>query len=748
MPRPLWCSNPLGSRDNDTPIDSLGMHLRTILIYRFFAATLSVGSLVSSGRAAAQERPAKRVASIVSVAVEEYAKGIDAGGRMVSQQEFEEAVSFLEDARESAARLSGARSDSARIALDSLSAAMLRHVAPAALSGWHARFAAMLGADAALDEPTRRIDVANGRSTYVRLCAECHGSEGKGDGPRAGALNPKPAALGDAVAMRDRTPAIQYRILSVGIAGTPMVGFGNGLTPDERWDVIWYLHSMRAPGAAPEGEGLFLQRCAGCHGATGGSDGALTSALAKHPAELSSFAWQVSRSDAQLAAAIRGGVGGTSMPPARDLSEGDVSRLVSHVRTLVLRDAPLPIAPLAGGAKLIGTQVLSTLDDALALARIGKRAEAGERAFDAYIAFEPLETPARAKNPGKVGAMERHFADFKGAIKSGAIHDAEGSRDAIEAGMPAMIELTLPAEGAWGAFLQSLLIILREGFEAILVIGAIVAFLIKTGHRERLRSIWVGVVSALGASALTAVALATLLSAVPASGEIIEGITLLVAVAVLFSVSYWLISKVEAAKWQQFIREKVNDALQKGGGRALTFVAFLAVYREGAETALFYQALFREGTDVALPISLGIAIGAVALSIIFVLFYRYGLRIPLRPFFAVTSALLYYMAFVFVGKGIRELQEGDVVSITVLRGWPHVDAMGIFPSVETLLAQLVLVVLFAFALVKTFWPSRSVSLPIMPPSDAGSEGVATRLTQLERRIDAIEQGINELSVRD
>jgi high-affinity iron transporter len=730
------------------------MPLRTILIYRFCAAVLTVGALAAPGRALAQERPAKRVASIVSVAVEEYAKGIDAAGQMISQQEYDEAVSFLADARESASRLSGARSDSARVALDSLSAAMRRRVAPARLNDWHARFVALLGADAALDQPTRPIDLANGRAIYARLCTECHGTAGKGDGPRAAKLNPKPAALGDGVEMRARTPAIQYRILSVGIAGTPMSAWGNELTPDQRWDVIWYLHSMRAVGAPAEGEGLYMQRCAGCHGVSGGSDGALSAALAKVPAELSSFAWQADRSDEQLGAAIRDGVAGTSMPPGRDLSEEDLRRLVSHVRTLAMSapDNVVTTASLAGDASLLGKRVLSILDEAVAFARLGKRAEAGDRAFDAYIAFEPLETPARAKNPGKVGAMERHFADFKGSIKSGALREAEGSRNAIEAGMPAMIELTRPADGAWGAFLQSLLIIMREGFEAILVIGAIVAFLIKTGHRERLRSIWIGVVAALGASALTAVALATLLSAVPASGEIIEGVTLLVAVGVLFSVSYWLISKVEAAKWQQFIKEKVNDALQRGGGNALTFVAFLAVYREGAETALFYQALFREGVGAAVPISLGIAIGGVALSIIFVLFYRYGLRIPLRPFFAVTSALLYYMAFVFVGKGIRELQEGDVVSITVLPGWPHVDAMGIFPSVETLLAQLVLLVLFVFALVKTFWPSRSVSLPTMQPAaavqSAANERVAARLSDLERRIDAIEQGIDEPSVRD
>jgi len=179
----------------------------------------------------------------------------------------------------------------------------------------------------------------------------------------------------------------------------------------------------------------------------------------------------------------------------------------------------------------------------------------------------------------------------------------------------------------------------------------------------------------------------------------------------------------------------VTAALDKGGGKALVFVAFLAVYREGAETALFYQALFNEGVNAALPISMGIVVGFAVLAVIFTLFYRFGVRIPLRPFFATTSVLLYYMAFVFMGKGIRELQEGGVVGITVLPGWPHVDAMGIFPSVETLLAQLVLLMLFAFALLKTFWPSRSVSLPTVPVVQPDSP----ELHQILERLDAIER---------
>jgi high-affinity iron transporter len=181
---------------------------------------------------------------------------------------------------------------------------------------------------------------------------------------------------------------------------------------------------------------------------------------------------------------------------------------------------------------------------------------------------------------------------------------------------------------------------------------------------------------------------------------------MLIAVVVLFSVSYWLISKVEAAKWQKFIREKVSAALEHGGGKALALVAFLAVYREGAETALFYQALFNEGPNVGVPLTLGILVGFAALAVIFTLFYRYGVRIPMRPFFTVTSILLYYMAFVFMGKGIRELQEGNLMKITVISGGPHVEAMGIYPSVETLTAQGILVVLLIFATVKTFWPKK------------------------------------------
>jgi high-affinity iron transporter len=246
-----------------------------------------------------------------------------------------------------------------------------------------------------------------------------------------------------------------------------------------------------------------------------------------------------------------------------------------------------------------------------------------------------------------------------------------------------------------------------------------------------------GIGLGLVASGVTAVVLRTVLLAIPASQDIIEGLTMLVAVGVLFSVSYWLISRVEAAKWQQFIREKVNNALNHGGGRALAFVAFLAVYREGAETALFYQALFNEGSHVVLPITLGIIAGFAALAVIFTLFYRFGVRIPLRPFFSVTSVLLYYMAFVFMGTGVRELQEGNAVPITLIRGFPTVEAIGLYPTWETVGAQMLLLVLFVFAVAKTFWPKRSVSLPTVVPAGAEAQSLVAQIEKLRGDNDAL-----------
>ena len=578
---------------------------------------VSILSLMAATTLPAQENPAKRLSSIVGVAVEEYAKAVDERGKLISRDEYDETYGFLGDAKEIAGRLKGYDAPATRAILDTLILSVAAKKPPATVRAYGRLFAASLGTAGAMDLPKGSLDTAEGHALYAKNCASCHGISGAGDGPAAHTLSTPPPAIGIKKLTPELTPTLAYNVISVGVRGTAMPALAAQLSPQQRWNIVNYIYALR-------GEKLAL------------------------PA---------ARTDA------------TAIP-------GDTASPV----------------------------ILALLDSALDFARSGKPAEAGDRAFDAYIAFEPLETPARAKKPGLVATMERHFADFKGAVKRNDLASAKSSRDAIADALPSVIDLSQQPSTSWEAFFQSLLIILREGFEAILVIGAVVAFLLKMGHRERLRSIWIGIGLGLFASLATAVVLKTLLAAMPASREIVEATTMLIAVVVLFSVSYWLISKVEAAKWQKFIREKVTSALDHGGGKALALVAFLAVYREGAETALFYQALFNEGPNVGVPLALGIVAGFAALAVIFTLFYRYGVRIPMRPFFTVTSLLLYYMAFVFMGKGIRELQEGNIMRITVIPGAPHIDAMGLYPSVETLTAQAILIVLLVFATIKTFWP--------------------------------------------
>jgi high-affinity iron transporter len=692
----------------------------------------TVAALASPRILAAQEPPAKRLSAIVGVAVEEYSKGVDANGKIIASSELDEVTDFLKDAKDVANRLTSANAPSVRLVLDSLMAAAQRRVTPAELARIHSKFVAALGVEGALDLPTRAVNLAAGKTIFEKDCIQCHGPRGAGDGPLAKTIHPPPEAIGSASTMNGVSPALVYRVMSVGVAGTPMPAWAGTLSPDERWAVVAYVNSLRASDAErAAGATLLTSHCAGCTSAS--------------PPELMRFAWQAEHSDSQLVAAITSGDAATGF---RD--GGRLSAIETRQTVAALRAAPLVAAP----ANAVADETLSPsdaarhvvrlVDDALTAARASHQADAGDLAFDAYIAFEPLEGPARMRNPGLVADMERHFADFKGALKAGDLGAAETVRTKIEQGMPAILELSTPTSTTWGVFFESFVIIVREGFEAILVLGAIVAFLIKTGNRARLRDIWWGAGVGIAASVVLAVALSTILKHVPASQDTIEGVTMLIAVIVLFSVSYWLLSKVEAAKWQKFIRDKVNAALSNGGMFALAFVAFLAVFREGAETALFYQALFTRGGDIVMPVSLGLISGSATLAVIFTLFWRFGLRIPLRPFFAVTSALLYYMALVFAGSGIKELQEANVLPRTLIPGFPHIDLIGLYPTVETLMAQAVLIVLLLFALWSHFKPSAAdeAEEASVPPEVAArlAELQATAI-RLQDRVSSLEKGI-------
>lgn len=245
--------------------------------------------------------------------------------------------------------------------------------------------------------------------------------------------------------------------------------------------------------------------------------------------------------------------------------------------------------------------------------------------------------------------------------------------------------------GAVGAFVQSFLILLREGFEAMLVVTALVATLRRSGQHAKTRVVWHGTLWALAASLLAAWLLDRVFKVSGQDQEVLEGVVMLTAAVVLFYVSFWLLSKRETATWQAYVKAQVDAAASAGRTWALGLAAFLAVFREGAETVLFYQALAVSSPGQTSAIAAGFAAAAAALGALYVAMRVLSLRLPLGLFFAGTAALLFVLALSFAGKGILELQEGRLLSITPVDGLPSLAWLGVFPTVEGLTAQAALV---------------------------------------------------------
>ena len=238
--------------------------------------------------------------------------------------------------------------------------------------------------------------------------------------------------------------------------------------------------------------------------------------------------------------------------------------------------------------------------------------------------------------------------------------------------------------------MDAALILVREGLEALLVVAALLAFLNRVGENSKQRWIWAGVgIGLLGSIMLALVlqfAFATLVTA--SNRELIEGVTGLIAAGMLLYVSHWMHSRSSLAAWNRYIREKGTAALANGSVWGLSSIAFLAIFREGAETALFYMGI---APSIALSdLLIGIGLATVALVILGVLMIGAGVRLPIRPFMTVASLLVFFLCFKFVGTGIHALQVSGIIPATSASYLPGSGPLGLFPTWETTLPQLLL----------------------------------------------------------
>ena len=320
---------------------------------------------------------------------------------------------------------------------------------------------------------------------------------------------------------------------------------------------------------------------------------------------------------------------------------------------------------------------------------------------------------------GRVSEVELAFSTARSAAKNGAsldemmaecehlsglIHEDANILDGVdpteaESAQTGAESTAIAAVGggygsAWATGLAAFGIIVREGIEAILVIGAIVAYLVKSGNRKSLKQVYVGAVLGIVCSFIAAFILNATLAAGQAPQELVEGFTALFAVVVLFWVSNWMLSKSESKAWSAYIERQVESSVSKGSVFALAFTAWLAVFREGAEVILFYQPLI--ASDYAGSMWMGFGLGCIVIAVIYVLIRFFSVRLPLKPFFLTMSILMFVMCFAFLGSGIKELIEGGLIGATPLGSWQQTEllnVLGIFPIAETLIPQIILVVI-------------------------------------------------------
>ena len=351
------------------------------------------------------------------------------------------------------------------------------------------------------------------------------------------------------------------------------------------------------------------------------------------------------------------------------------------------------------------------MDQVYEIYKTGNAEGAKDAVNDIYYGIyekDGLESAVRSGISSKSANLtEYQFYTLKKVIRAGAPQaevEAEGAKllDMIQAEVTTL-ETKGVESGGWAMFLQAFLILLREGIEAILVLVGIIAYLGRAGHEKELSTVYNWAIAGIIMSFVTAYLFVEVLDNTTTTGsgrEIIEGCTALFAVLVLLGTSAWMGGKSNAKAWKSYIDKQVKLTLSTGKSRALGAAVFLAVYREGAEVILFYQALFNNAVGDVDMIWAGFVTACVALALIFFLMQRGALRIPICPFFKVTSAFMFILAVTFLGGGLKELQEADVISTSVIEAVPvpSIDLLGLYPTYETIVPQ-ILLILAAVAMV-------------------------------------------------
>ena len=394
----------------------------------------------------------------------------------------------------------------------------------------------------------------------------------------------------------------------------------------------------------------------------------------------------------------------------------------------------------------VAHEMTPILDQALAQASKGQGQAGSDLVNKAYYQYyEKLGFEKNVMNAisgNRVSQVEYQFKETRMAMVAG-----KPAKTLVNDLKSMLVEDAATLDGGaadqvngWTSFLtsafgQAFVVLLREGLEAILVVAAIIAYLVKAGHKDKIRHIYWGIAAGLVASGLVALLFTLLFNGNGPQQEILEGVVALVAMLMLLYTSNWMLSKSSVESWNHYIQSRTVAAISKGSVISLALLSFLAVFREGAETVMFYQAIFAMAPGGRREIWTGFAAAAVVLVIVFVLIRFTSVKIPIRPFFIITSLLMAVMVVIFAGGGVHALIEGDLVPATYLPGVPTSDWIGLYPYTQTIGAQiLAALVVVVLAIVSTRRLHKQEQSRSNQDSD-GSPSAPVHQTEADRAVE-------------
>ncbi len=337
--------------------------------------------------------------------------------------------------------------------------------------------------------------------------------------------------------------------------------------------------------------------------------------------------------------------------------------------------------------------LIALLDDSSDSLKNGKLDDAKNSLREFIQIWPNVEGEVRTKNAPLYTQLENELPLIIGQLSNKG-YDIDKANQQIK-GFKQQIALLQTNDSF--SFWDSALILLREGLEALLIIMALLTFLTNAKQQAMRKWVFVGAGAGIALSIIVAVMMSTVLQSVTIGNdrEMMEGYVGLVAAALMIGVGIWMHQKSNVASWNRYISKQMGQAISKGSVLAMASVSFLSVFREGAETIVFYAGIAPKMSTVEFVA--GILLAVVILAIVAFVFMKLSHRIPIHRFFAVATILIYVLAFKIIGVSLHTLQLTNVINTTIQPRLPIIDFIGFYPTNETIMAQLGLLLIILVA---------------------------------------------------